>query len=1375
MIRTLLLVVLCVGVFQFAHSQEDGREARLHGSEPAENEQADRQYKNTSWYKLMQMPHADFFRIQRRFDRFLKRHPLIEGPRETGEDWLKQNIYYLDSKGRVQDPPAFDYQHLRKGLFPSSSFTDTIAGDWHITGPRNQVLPDGSTRGGFSYCVRMDPTNTQKMFISFQTGGLWVSSDGGVVWHLTDANMPDNDYCDINVCAANTNIVYAISRSAVIKSTDGGYTWSVTGLNNSVSTFASAQGCDIAVSPSNPNIVVARWGNSLYQTTDGGGTWNSVLSSLQRISPDYYVNTTGGILEWSNNDPNRVFFIDAAPGGATATVYSSANQGGSFTALTSITIPSDIPSQSMTGIKITTATDQTSSVFAFLTSGYKYMDLYKIDVSTAETTLLRKNMSNNNGCDAIAMDIKNSSNIVYGTYGEFKVHYSTDNGQTFTNSNDMHYDIRSIHIVGGKVMVGTDGETVVSTDKGASFSNLSAGISNIELWGFSSSFKSDILAAGCNHGPLTVRDYAAPGGWYHLLGADQQNTDINPLDSVHVISRGYDAYYVMRKGIGTYTSGSAQVDPGREDWFNNLSYHPNLYNTLVSHTAGNFPQPYQSNPTGTKLTWRNSLLRSDNNGLTISYLVHTFSDRLMSEKICMKDTNRIYCIVSPSNNHLWKTTDGGTTWTEITPGTLVTGNAVRNISDVAVSDVNPDEIWVTYSGVQQTCKVLHSTDGGSTYANLTTPVLGSFPVIKIIFQRGTNGGVYIGNKAGVFYRNNTMSDWKLLGTGLPMLDVRNMFINYYKGKILIGTSRGAWDHDLYEHSSTIAQISAGTRIPNCQYPTVQFRDYSVVSNGGRGATYSWSFPGGTPSTSNSETPVVSYLGNPAGSYDVTLTVTDQYGTSTQTLSKFITYDPTNCCQGNAPGWSAEDIGNPSIPGTTCYQPSIKRFTVQASGADIWDVSDQFRFNDTVWNGNGQIIAKVVSLTGSGSWTKAGLMFRETTSSNSKYAFAAVTTGNGVNMLSRNSTGGYTNDAQDPVAASLTAPYWVKLIREGNLFSTYGSPDGINWTLFDSATIAMNAALRVGLALTGHDNSQLATAVFDSVSIQSSCAAITIQPVSATACMGSNASFSATVAGSGNTFQWESDNGSAWFNVADGSPSDGAVSGSTTPTLVKTVNAATRNGGQWRLRVNNANCGTILSNPVKLTVTGAAITAQPVSATDSIGRIATFDVSVAGVGNIYQWETNKGSGWLNEADGPWPDGAVTGSATPTLQIKVDSATEKGRQWRLNIINGSCPGIISNIVTLTILTAKKTAGRNDSLSNARGNFSVYPNPTHDVLTIEGMQGKNTIIVYNSAGGRIFRITSTLAKEIVATANWAVGMYVLIITGEDGHDQIFEVIKD
>ena len=61
--------------------------------------------------------------------------------------------------------------------------------------------------------------------------------------------------------------------------------------------------------------------------------------------------------------------------------------------------------------------------------------------------------------------------------------------------------------------------------------------------------------------------------------------------------------------------------------------------------------------------------------------------------------------------------------------------------------------------------------------------------------------------------------------------------------------------------------------------------YSNQSTGGN-ATYSWSFPGGTPASSTQENPTVMY--NTAGTYNATLTVTNSVGSDTQTQSSYIT-------------------------------------------------------------------------------------------------------------------------------------------------------------------------------------------------------------------------------------------------------------------------------------------------------------------------------------------------------------------------------------------------------------------------------------------------------------------------------------------------------
>ena len=95
--------------------------------------------------------------------------------------------------------------------------------------------------------------------------------------------------------------------------------------------------------------------------------------------------------------------------------------------------------------------------------------------------------------------------------------------------------------------------------------------------------------------------------------------------------------------------------------------------------------------------------------------------------------------------------------------------------------------------------------------------------------------------------------------------------------------------DTISHSITIEQPPSASfsALPTevCEGEDVVF---SNTSTGGS-TSFAWAFPGGTPSSSTLENPVVTY--SSPGSYDVTLEVTNNIGSDTITLQNFITVAP----------------------------------------------------------------------------------------------------------------------------------------------------------------------------------------------------------------------------------------------------------------------------------------------------------------------------------------------------------------------------------------------------------------------------------------------------------------------------------------------------
>jgi hypothetical protein len=62
----------------------------------------------------------------------------------------------------------------------------------------------------------------------------------------------------------------------------------------------------------------------------------------------------------------------------------------------------------------------------------------------------------------------------------------------------------------------------------------------------------------------------------------------------------------------------------------------------------------------------------------------------------------------------------------------------------------------------------------------------------------------------------------------------------------------------------------------------------------------------------------------------------------------------------------------------------------------------------------------------------------------------------------------------------TLPVWLRVVRQGNLFSGYLSSDGRTWRLVATEQIAMGRDVLAGLAVSSHTETARARGVFDNV-------------------------------------------------------------------------------------------------------------------------------------------------------------------------------------------------------------------------------------------------------------------------------------------------------
>jgi len=171
-------------------------------------------------------------------------------------------------------------------------------------------------------------------------------------------------------------------------------------------------------------------------------------------------------------------------------------------------------------------------------------------------------------------------------------------------------------------------------------------------------------------------------------------------------------------------------------------------------------------------------------------------------------------------------------------------------------------------------------------------------------------------------------------------------------------------------------------------------------------------------------------------------------------------------------------GDPLIPGSFSYDPATDTYTVNGGGTDIWDNDDHFHFvyEEAPLFGDATIIARVKSLDVTNSWSKAGVMIRDQLTETSTHAQMVVSGDPRVSFQYRPFIGGSSSVNTGGIGVR---PYWIKLTRVGDTFTGYHSPDGLNWTEQGSIDIFMLAPY-IGLAVTSHDNNQIAQATFDYV-------------------------------------------------------------------------------------------------------------------------------------------------------------------------------------------------------------------------------------------------------------------------------------------------------
>lgn len=743
---------------------------------------------------ILEDPTRNYFDVVNYFNTYFKTHSTGKGSGyKLFKRWETEMKYWVDEQGNRIDPKHFT-EEMKKFNASSANYKNNsaVSATWTELGPQSWNCTSSWAPGlGRIDAVAVHPLDNKIIYVGSPNGGCWKTTDGGVKWaSLTDGQL-FMKIGDVEVDPINLNTVYiGTMGSGLLKSTDGGTTLvaSGTGLASGINIRK------IIVDPSNTSVVLLATSGGIYRSTNGGANWTST--------------STGSFYD-----------MDFQPGNSSIVYacgkdfYRSSNGGTSFTKITAGISVSDV-------MRLAVTPNNPNLVAVVQCAGNIFGKVYKsTDAGQTFSTTITGSAAN--GTNFFGYEPDGKDNNGQGSYNidiaispadENEIHIagintwkSSDGGTNWAPTTEWiypnttgytHCDIHALEYFGNNFYVGSDGGLSISTDKGDNFTAISNGMGIRMFYRLGcSKTDADMIAVGAQDNGGSIRKAS---GWIDWLGADGMETAINQNNPNIVYGSSQNGYFYRSTDAGTtYTEMVMPEATGK--WTTPFIIDPNNATTLYV----GFAELYKSLDEGTNWTKLSNL----NLGL-LDYI-----------EVAPSNSNYIYI---SSGTSIYKTSDGGTTWTNI-----ATGLGGANINRIAVHNSSPDKIVVATSG----SKIYSSVDGGITYTNIT----GNFPVVVarcIVYQNDATEGIYIGTNSGVYFKDNTMTNWISYSSALPIVAINELEIHEATGKLRAATyGRSIWEVDLYSVVNGISVINKKNQSLDI-YPNPAKSDVTITFNDG---------------------------------------------------------------------------------------------------------------------------------------------------------------------------------------------------------------------------------------------------------------------------------------------------------------------------------------------------------------------------------------------------------------------------------------------------------------------------------------------------------------------------------------------------------------
>ncbi len=631
---------------------------------------------------------------------------------------------------------------------------------------------------------------------------MYVSSPGGGIWKTTNGGTSWNPLIDFENAAWMDVFNLAIDPANPTKVyaglSEGGVLKSTSSGSDWEETGSGPQGVrKIVVHPTNTNIILVASSTGVHRSTNGGNTWAMVSSNPME---DIEFKPGDPTIVYASGSGNGVAFMRSTNNGTTWTNIGSSN-GITHVGRSMIAVSAQNPAVVYV---VQASAEEFGRLYRSTNSGQNFITTISGNSFNGTNFFGYESDGTGEGGQAdydmaICANPANADQVYIAGIICWK---SVNGGSSFTPLTEWFYDNTLGYNHADVHALEYIGSTIYSGSDGGVYKSTNAGGDWIDL------------SEGLGIRQIYRLSCSEQNPQVICFGSQDNGTSIRKPNGAWIDWLGADGMDNVISPINTNVIfGMTQLGSLYKTTDGGMSLID-----LPEPDEGNWVTPLCIDPNNQDILYGgwNGVYKTTNGGNTWTKIsVGAINDDLDVLAIAPSNTNFIYASVG---NTLYRTSNGGSSWTSV--------NAGGYVSDIYVSESNAQKIWIALSTTSGQVKV--SENMGTNFTDLSSG-LPSLQARCIVVDEevGGNDGLYLGMNIGVYNRSG--GAWSIYEEGLPLVPIRDMEMVKSADLIRVATyGRGIWEAQI---NSTPPVTCPESCCNSFIYDYSQCSDFENYSNG----------------------------------------------------------------------------------------------------------------------------------------------------------------------------------------------------------------------------------------------------------------------------------------------------------------------------------------------------------------------------------------------------------------------------------------------------------------------------------------------------------------------------------------------------------------